>query len=58
MFEHGICLVLKYVDHLGMGVIKQQDDTVGEVLLDVCPWSWYTAFKVCDSHSSVDCVVT
>jgi len=19
--------------------------------LDVCPWSWYTAFEVCDSHS-------
>jgi len=35
MFEHGICLVLQYVDHLGMGVIKQQDDTVSEVLLDV-----------------------
>jgi hypothetical protein len=37
MFEHGICLVLKYVGHLGMGIIKQQDDTVSEVLDEVCP---------------------
>jgi hypothetical protein len=36
MFELGICLVLKNVDHLGMGIIKQQDDTVSEFLLDVC----------------------
>jgi len=28
MSEHGICLILKYVDRLGMGIIKQQDDTV------------------------------
>jgi hypothetical protein len=35
MYEYGICLVLNYVDHMGMGIIMQQDDTLSEVVVDV-----------------------